>query len=181
MKQLPKEEQDKLYQRLRTTRHKAKTTNYSSTYGAYPPKIARTANMPLEEAKQLWNTYWERNWAIKKVAENCSIKTVEGQKWLFNPVSGLYYSLRHEKDRFSTLNQGTGSYCFDIYLGFVLQKRLQLTGQFHDEFIIMVKKGYREEVTKLLREAIQETNDLLKLNRELDVGIQFGDNYGQIH
>ena len=165
----------------KSIRHKAKTTNYSCTYGAFPPKIARTANMLLEEAKQLWTTYWERNWAVKKVAENCRVIEVEGQKWLFNPVSRFFYSLRHEKDRFSTLNQGTGSYCFDVYLGFVLSKRPQVTAQFHDEFILTVKKGYREEIKTILREAIDETNDLLKLNRELDIGIEFGDNYAQIH
>ena len=47
-------------------------------------------------------------------------KSVNGSLWLFNPVSKLWYSLRAEKDIFSTLNQGTGTFCFDMWLGFIL-------------------------------------------------------------
>lgn len=87
-----------------------------------PPKIAQTADIPLKEAQKLWDTYWERNKAVKQVAETCKVKEIEDQKWLWNPVARIWYSLKYEKDRFSTLNQGTGSYCFDTWLAFILQK-----------------------------------------------------------
>lgn len=174
---------EKTPKELDIIRHAAKTTNYSCTYGAYPPKIARSANIPLSQAQKLWETYWERNWSIKKIAEDANVKTLEsdGSLWLYNPVSELWYSLRYQKDRFSTLNQGTGAYCFDVWLGFILKKREQLTAQFHDEGVWMVKKGYEKEMKQLLLEAIEEANEFLQLNRRLDIGIQFGDNYGEIH
>ncbi|MNE74447.1 hypothetical protein D3C80_1705290 [compost metagenome] len=93
----------------------------------------------------------------------------------------MWYWLKTDKDKFSTLNQGTGTYCFDMWIKEVLKRRQQLTGQAHDEGIWEVKKGYREQAAKLLKDAIQEVNKKLKLNRDLDVGIQFGDNYGSIH
>lgn len=166
---------------LKPIRHSAKTTNYSCTYGAYPPKIASSAGIPLDEAKVLWETYWKRNWSIEAIAEEQYVKEVGDEHWLFNPVSGLYYNLRFEKDRFSTLNQGTGSYCFDIWLGFVLRETESLIGQFHDEHIFLIKKGNREYAEKILRQAIEKTNKVLKLNRDMDIDVQFGNNYGEIH
>ena len=47
--------------------------------------------------------------------------------------------------------------------------------------ILQVKKGNREKCEELLRWAIDETNKELSLNRELDIDIQFGDNYAAIH
>jgi hypothetical protein len=108
-------------------RRKGKTTNYACTYGAGGATVARSAGVPVAEGEKLVEIYWERNWAINAVAENCLVKTVDGQKWLFNPVSKFWYSLRHEKDRFSTLNQGTATYCFDLWvLRRVIVTRLRL-------------------------------------------------------
>lgn len=101
--------------------------------------------------------------------------------WLWNPVSNLWYSLRYPKDIFSTLNQGTGVFMFDMWIKNFMEKRKQLTGQMHDEVILTVKKGFREACEKLLREAINDLNSEFKLNREMDIDVQFGDNYAEIH
>ena len=110
MQKLPIEEQEQLFNRLNQARNLAKVVNFSSVYGAGPPKIALTTGMPLKQAKKLHKTYWDRNKAVKQVAASCKTKTTyvdgEEQMWLYNPVSGFWYSLRYEKDKFSTLNQG---------------------------------------------------------------------------
>lgn len=49
------------------------------------------------------------------------------------------------------------------------------------EVILTILKGHREACEKLLRDAIKETNEELNLNRELDIDVQFGDNYAEIH
>lgn len=169
------------YKLLKTIRGIAKNTNYACVYGAGGPKIAKTAGISLEEAISLHSAYWKRNWAVRAVASSLKVKTVLGQKWLFNPVSRFWYSLRNEKDRFSTLNQGTGVFAFDTWVGFVHKDRPQLTGQFHDEIILCVKKGYREEIKSWLKQTIKEVNDILNLDRELDIGVEFGDSYADIH
>ena len=169
------------YKLLKTVRGIAKNTNYAGVYGAGPPRIAKTAGISVEEAKEIHKKYWERNWSVKAVAEKLRVKTIDEQMWLFNPVSEFWYTLRNEKDRFSTLNQGTGVFCFDTWLSFVIQKREQLTGQFHDEGIWCIKKGHRDQMSKILEEAIKETNEVLSLNRELGIDIQFGQNYAEIH
>ena len=108
--------------------------------------------------------------------------------WQQNPVNKFWYSLRTEKDRFSTLCQGTGAYVFDIWCNNIIaicNERYGcdplLSGQFHDELILQVKKGYRELWTALLHEAMERTNKQLKLNRDCACDVQFGDNYSEIH
>lgn len=101
--------------------------------------------------------------------------------WLLNPINGFFYSLRYEKDIFSTLVQGSASYIFDLWVKYIRSKRPQLTAQFHDEIVLEVRQGYREKCEALLRWAIDKVNDQLKLNRSLDIDIQWGSNYSAIH
>lgn len=169
------------YKLLKTIRGIAKNTNYACVYGAGAPKIAKTAGISVQKAGTLHSAYWKRNWAVKKVANSLKVKEVRGAKWIFNPVSKFWYSLRHDKDRFSTLNQGTGVFAFDTWLGFVRADRPQLTAQFHDEIILNVRKGYREEVKEFLQETIRKVNEQLRLNRDLDIGIEFGEDYAAVH
>lgn len=171
----------KAFEKITSTRHEYKTANYACVYGTGAATLARSLGISEPRAKRIIEAYWNRNWAVKKVAENCKVKEVEGQKWLFNPISRFWYSLRHDKDRFSTLNQGSGVYCFDTWIKYIVSKKKWPIGQFHDEIILCVKEGYRTEVEKLLKWAIQKANEELKLNRELDVDVQFGNNYSKIH
>lgn len=160
----------------------AKTANYACVYGAGGATVARgVKGMTKQEGINLVEKYWVRNWSVKQIAEDQKVKRCLESSWLFNPVSKFWYSLRTDKDRFSTLNQGTGVFCFDMWIYNFMQKRKQLTGQMHDEVILTVKKGYRAEVTKLLKDAIELTNKQLKLNRDLNVDVQFGNNYAEIH
>lgn len=162
-------------------RHLYKTANYSCTYGAGGKKLSLTLDIPESEGHAIVKAYRDKNWAINAIADDCMTKMCLGTMWLYNPVSKFWYSLRHKKDRFSTLNQGTGVYCFDTWIANFRAKRPELTGQMHDEVILCVKKGHREACEKLLQDAIAKTNCQLKLNRELGVDVQFGENYAEIH
>jgi hypothetical protein len=158
-----------------------KETNYSATYGVKEDTLSRRIRSSKPEAKKLLDDFWKKNWSIKAIAAEQKVKVVDRKKWLYNPVSKFYYSLREEKDRFSTLNQGTGVYCFDSWIREIRKQRPQLTGQFHDEIIIEVKKGNRDKATELLQNAIKRVNERLKLNVELSIDIKYGDCYADIH
>lgn len=162
---------------ISTIRHNYKGGNYACTYGCGVPTLARQLGITQDQATEIHTAYWRRNWSLKRISREVRTKG----DWLFNPVSKMWYKLRSEKDIFSTLNQGTGVYCFDLWIGFILQSRPQLTAQFHDEIILHVKESEKDDIEKLLRESMDRVNRLLKLNRELDCDIQFGDNYSQIH
>lgn len=158
-----------------------KIVNYSATYGVKEKTLSRQSGLSLPDAKKLLKAYWDRNWALKKVSDNVEVKILKGEKWLFNPVSGFWYSLRYDKDKFSTLNQGTGVYCFDTWIKHFRKVEPQLTAQFHDEIIKEVNEGSEDKCKNLLHKAMDETNAELNLNVKLDIDVQFGTNYSEIH
>ena len=158
-----------------------KVTNYSSLYGVGAKKLARDLNCSVAFAQKLLDAYWQKNWAVAKVSENCEVKSTGKSMWLKNPVSGFWYQLRSDKDRFSTLNQGTGVYCFDTWVYYVRSLGVVINMQFHDEIGKSVLVG-KEKVTKeLLEKAIDMANDKLKLNVPLGVDVKFGPDYAATH
>lgn len=170
-----------LYKSLKAVRTTYKKANYTAVYGAGDATLARAAEVSLAQGAKIRDAYWKRNWSVLKIAEDQVVKTCLGMKWLYNPVSQLWYSLRHDKDRFSTLNQGTGVYCFDTWLKHIRNGGPPAIAQMHDETVLLVRKGQRERATRHLIKAMRLTNEELKLNRELDCSIQFGDSYSDVH
>lgn len=182
MKNLPEDEQEKIFSRLTSIRKKAKVVTYSAVYGVGAPKLARETGMREKEAKALIDAYWDRNWAVKKVAKNQYVKTLkDGSMWLKNSVSGFYHNLRYEKDRWSTTNQSTGVYVFDMWVGFCRAMGLTISMQTHDEVLFDVKKGDEERVSKVLHEAMAKVNEKLKLNVTIEIEEQYGDSYAEVH
>ena len=169
------------YKKIGVGRSKAKATNYSGIYGIGAESLGRDLEISTSEAKGLLEAYWEKNWAVKKIAEDCTVKEALGGRWLLNPVSKVWHSLRHDKDRFSTANQSLGVYCFDLWLKEVLSRRPELTATYHDELVLNIKKGFRKECEQLLRDSIAKVNDIVKLNTTLDIDVQFGHAYSSIH
>lgn len=169
------------FKAIKKTRKKFKPVNYSAVYGVGVPKLSRTTGMSPAEAKVLLEAYWDRNWAVKQFAKDQEVRTIGGQMWVRNPVNGFWYTLRYEKDIFSTLNQGTGAYCFDQWVAHYLTRRPNILGQFHDESINRVPKGEEVEHESVLRWAIDKVNEKLKLNIKLDIDVQFGYRYADIH
>ena len=167
---------------LKSLRKAYKVTNYSATYKIKPLGLSRRGGFSLKEAEELLDAFWKRNWALEAIAKDTKTKrTRDGQMWLYNPVSKFWYSLRHEKDKFSTLNQSTGVYCFDTWLGYCIKKGLSAIGQFHDEAIFLVKEGDEQKTSDVVYSAMDKTNEKLKLNVTLSTAPEFGLNYSEIH
>lgn len=169
------------YKYIKGIRSIFKNGNYACQYGAFPKRLAITCGVSIAEAKNIFDAYWELNKGIKKATEAQSTRMVGEEMYLRNPINGYYYNLRNEKDIFSTLVQGSASYVFDVWVGHVLEEREQITASFHDEIVLCIREGNEERATDLLTRAINKTNDELKLNRELGIGIQFGHRYSDIH
>jgi len=166
---------------LKALRKNYKVVNYSATYGVGAPKLARETGMTKGEAKTLLEAFWSRNWAIERVAKNLRVRELFGGMWLKNPVSGFWYSLRSDKDRFSTLNQSTGVFCFDTWVSLCRAEGIKSIGQFHDEIIALVKEGEEGDVEKIMHSAAVKLNDKVKLNVPLGTDVQFGKTYADIH
>ena len=166
---------------LKPLRKVFKVVNYSATYGIGAEKLSRETGMKIYQAKSLLDAYWKRNWSVKAFSESQPIRKIGDEMWIQNPVSKFWHSLRYEKDAFSTINQSTGSYCFDKWVAYYRSRRSNIVGQFHDESINVVRKGEEEQHTNVLGWAIGKLNEQLKLNVELGIDVQYGKNYAEIH
>ena len=162
-------------------RHDNKQINYSATYGVSADGVVRNTGMAKKMATKLLAAFWDRNWSIKAIAEEQETQTIGDMTWMFNPVSKIWYWLKKDKDRFSTLNQGTGTYCFDMWVKELRKRGVRMVGQFHDEVISQVRIGFRDKVAKDFRDSVEQVNKDLGLNRELSVGVDFGKDYSEIH
>lgn len=182
-KQDKTQEENTLFQKLSELRYNAKTVNFAGIYGAGPPKIAETLKVSLDFATKLHTAYWKRNKAVKQVSASVITKTVNGNMWLYNPVSTFWYPLRYEKDIFSGLNQSTGVYCFDRYLMEIRKRGIKISFQYHDEWMACFDRRERTEndVRNVIEESINIVNNNLKLNVPLGSSADFGLNYAQIH
>ena len=166
---------------LKELRKNYKVVNYSATYGIGAAALARGTGMSKKASQTLLDAFWSRNWAIEKVATGAKTKEVLEGMWLKNPVSGFWHSLRSEKDRFSTLNQSTGVFCFDTWVALCRKNGIKCVGQFHDEVIALVKKGDEDAVEKVMHDAAIKLNEKVKLNVPLGTDVQFGNTYADIH
>lgn len=172
---------EKKYHEIESKRYLGKTTNFGAVYGAGVPKLAKVLGCSLDFARKLHKTYWELNKAVKQVAENTIRKVVDGQMFLYNPVSRFWYVVRVEKDIFSVLNQGLGVYCFDLCIRKYREKGIKIRLQYHDEVAFMLNIDKQDETRAILMSSVKEVNDEVKLNVPLGISVDFGENYSMIH
>jgi len=162
-------------------RQKAKTANFALTYKCGIATLVRQTGLKEKQAKLLSDAYWKRNKAILDVKESLKIKTVGNHKWLQNPVSGFWYSLRNDKDKFSTLNQGTAVYCFDRWLYYVRQSGIKVNFQVHDEWSSCTEVENKEIYEQKVKKAVELVNNELKLNITIGCSLDWGYSYTECH
>ena len=166
---------------LKSLRKNYKVVNYSATYGVGAAKLSRETGMSRKDAQTLLDAFWSRNWSVQQVADELEVRDLHGHSWVKNPVSGFWYTLRSEKDRFSTLNQGTGVYCFDMWVKECREMGVQTIGQFHDEIIALTKEEDADVTENKMIHGIRCLNDDLNLNVKLGIDAQFGKTYADVH
>ena len=180
-KALSDEQLSEEFEKVTKKRAVAKTVNYACTYGAGVAKIAESSSLPQKDAKKLHTGYWERNWSVKKYAEDQKVKNVEGKSWIWNPITNFYYFLASEKDRFSACNQSAGVRVFDGYVYEMIKRGVRPIFQAHDEVLLRVKKEDVDSTTSALKEAINKVNAQYKFPVEIEIDIQTGKTYADVH
>ena len=178
---------DSKFKELDKIRAAGKGTNYAAQYGAGVKTIARTAKVSEKIAKKLHEGYHKLNWSIAKISSMMTTKKTSFGEWQLNPINKMWYSLRSDKDRFSTLVQGTGSYIFDIWVYHtkrIADKRgldFKLVFQAHDELVMRLPLGQDLEYKQLVLDGMVAVNSQVNLNRELACDVSFGNRYSDIH
>lgn len=163
------------------SRYRGKQVNFSATYKVGYQTLARNAGISEEEAIKLLATYWERNKGILDIEKSIYIKTIGDQMWLKNPLSKFYYSLRNNRDIFSTLNQGSGSYIFNVWILNLINSGVIPVLQYHDEGLVQVPIEQVLQTKEKIKQAMVKTNQMLKLNVEITCDSKEGLNYASCH
>lgn len=177
----PTDEQKAVFKRIKPLRGKAKNTNFGATYGIGKAKLSKMAKITMNEAKKLLEIYWQRNWAIKSFAQDCEVKSVGDQMWIKNPVSKFWYSLRSDKDRFSTVNQSTAVFVFDTWLRQIRSYGVKVQYQCHDELLFSLSSKKENVARSMLNESIKAVNEQLALSVTVSMSPAFGVNYAETH
>lgn len=157
------------------------TITGNCTYGAGAAKVAESASIPKKEAEKVVKAYWDRNWAVKKYAEDRETKTVDGKNWVYNPYSKLWLYLTSDHIRFSACNQNAGVKMFDLWVYFMIQEGLKPVAQFHDEVLLCVDEDKAEWAEKVLHECMEKVNNCFNYPIKLEVDVQVGKTYADVH
>ena len=175
------EEKIEFHDKLDKKRHSGKQTNYRSMYGVGKDKLAKELKITTKESSKLIDAYWIKNKCVRTFSESCETKTVGGQLWVKNPLNTYYYSLRSEKDIFSTINQGTGDYIFTLWQHNLMNMGVKLYAGFHDEIVTCCKPEDCEVVIVKLKRAMELVNKQLKLKVPVGIDYKIGSTYAEVH
>lgn len=172
---------ENLFHDLNLIRQKAKTVSYSALYGVGAPKLSKELKCSVKEAKSLLDAYWKINWSVKHFASRCKTKTIKDQMWVLNPLNNYWYSLRNEKDIFSTVNQGAGDYIFTLWEKFLMMDGVIIRGGWHDELVTTCKPEDCDKTVAKLYSAIDKVNEVLQLKVPVGIDHKIGDTYADVH
>ncbi|MAX51443.1 MAG: hypothetical protein CMH22_05645 [Methylophaga sp.] len=175
------EEKNEFHDKLDKKRAAGKVTNYSSMYGIGKVKLGEDLGIPAKEAANLIDAYWVKNNCVRVFSESCETKESNGQLWVKNPLNGYFYSLRSERDIFSTVNQGAGDYIFTLWQHNLMGLGVTLYGGFHDEIITCCKPEDCDLIVEKLKKAIDMVNRQLKLKVPVGIDYKIGNSYAEVH
>lgn len=175
------EEKQEFHDKLDKKRHSGKSTNYSSMYGIGKDKLGRDLGITTRESGKLIDAYWIKNKCVRTFSESCETKTVNGQLWVKNPLNNYYYSLRSNKDIFSTVNQGSGDYIFTLWQHNLMNMGVKLYGGWHDEIVTCCKPEDCDVIIEKLKKAMELVNKQLKLKVPIGIDYKIGNSYSDVH
>src|SRR5690606_11666970 len=92
------------------------TVNYSALYKVGATKLAKQLKIKRADAQKLLDGFWAKNYAVIEVENAAPTKYLFGTTWIYNQIVDVWFELRNEKDKFSSLNQGFGSVIFFSWL-----------------------------------------------------------------
>lgn len=186
---LPEGEKSALIKVIGKKRGIGKNCGYALQYSCGVPTLARTAKISEKEARVIYKAYKKLNWSIDAIAKDQVRKTVSHGMYQWNPYSKMWYHLKTEKDSYSTLVQGSGSFLLDAWLKQIdnlkkeygVKENIKLCANVHDENLQEFKGVTEEFVLNIFDEALKRVNKALKVEIPFGCDTQFGDNYAAIH
>ncbi len=171
-------------------RRTAKAVNFGILYGISSYGLAEDLKIDVASAKRFIDTYWETYPGIKEYMEkekeeaykNGYAKTIMNRKRVIEELKSKNYIVRSGGERIAlnTPIQGSAADLLkkamvEIYQTFEKRKlKSKMLIQVHDELVFNVKKDELEEVTKIVKDIME---NVVKLRVPLIVDIETGNDW----
>ena len=167
-----------------SNRDQAKTFIYAFLYGAGPAKIGSVVGGKASDGQNLIAKFLKNMPALNKLRKD--IGTV-ASKGLIRGLDGRMLHIRHEHAALNTLLQGAGAVVCKRWL--VEMDRMiwehgldaKLVASVHDEYQFEVAKPDIESFTKITKEAMYTTQEILNFKCDLDSDFKVGNNWAETH
>lgn len=135
---------------LKAIRQKGKPATFGLSYGSYPPKVARTLKIPLEDAQGIFDSYHNELYpGITEYRENYVLTTAEKNRRIHMGL-GCYIKTDKPRKDIRTLNNATCQFWSILTLLTInkmhhlideagLEKEVQCISSIYDSIYLVVK------------------------------------------
>lgn len=171
-------------------RNSAKTVNFSVIYGISAYSLSIDLGITRKEAQKYIDEYFEKYRGVKEYMQsaidyarkNGHVKTLFNRKRYLNEINSSNFNIRSffERTAMNTPIQGTAADIIKLAM-IKVDRALTTTGkkarlilQIHDELLIDCPNDEKEEVMKLVKNAMQ---DACRLDVPLKADIKYGDSW----
>jgi DNA polymerase I-like protein with 3'-5' exonuclease and polymerase domains len=162
------------------TRDQAKTFIYAFLYGAGPGKIGTVVGGSWAEGEELIAKFLKNMPKLNTLRNNVAKAAMSGK---ITGLDGRKLHIRHEHAALNTLLQGAGAIVCKQWL--VEMDRMiwehgldaKLVASVHDEYQFEVAKPDIDSFTKITKEAMKVTQNILNFKCDLDCDYKVGNNW----
>lgn len=178
-------------------RRSAKAINFGVLYGMGAYGLSKTAEIPMEDATEFLERYFETYDELKDYLEQTldlaketeEVRTMFGRVRKLPEINSSVPMLRNSAAR-TAINlpmQGTSADMIKLAMIEVLEfckqknkqeKIIKLILQVHDELVFAIKDEYIEEFSKEIKQIME---DVVELKVPVKVDLKIGDNWGKMN
>ena len=174
-------------------RRMAKAVNFGIVYGISSFGLAENLNIPVKEAKEFIDSYFEAYPGIKiymdnvieKAHQDGFVKTLFGRKRNIPELNNKNYLIRSSGERIAlnTPIQGTAADILKMAMVKIAEEmkkrnlKSKLILQVHDELVFDALNEEKEEITEIMHNIMEHNYEL---NVPLKVDVEYGDNWYQL-
>lgn len=178
-------------------RRAAKAVNFGLLYGMGARKLARDLELPMAQAKELMQNYFERFPSIKRFTEECVAKARQNEQastlfGRFLALPGIHsknkgISSEAERVAINMPIQGTAADLIKIAMNRIHERiknrsDILLILQVHDELVFEVKKAALDEAMELIRYEMENAlPEKFQTQIQLGVDIGYGSSWYEAH
>lgn len=165
----------------------AKTFKYAITYGAQPPRLASSLSVPLNTAKEWYDSFWKNNEGLRKLKAAIEKDWESKGKKYITGLDGRWLLTRSQHSLLNTKLQGGGAIIMKYALVIAHKRITELYPEakalirYHDEEQWECPLDIAEEVGKIGVQSITDAAQVLGLNVPLTGEYKVGNSWAETH